>query len=56
MPLVWSVCGVGLVGVHAQEHFMFAVLYMLFVLLATITVMNMLIGVLCEAASGARPF
>jgi len=34
-----------------QLSFAFAALYLLFVLLATITVMNMLIGVLCEVVS-----
>lgn len=34
-----------------EEHFIFGSLYMLYVLLATVTVMNMLIGVLCEVVT-----
>merc|ERR1719330_1159753 len=35
----------------AKEHFMFAVLFMVFIVIASITIMNMLVGVLVEVVS-----
>merc|ERR1719469_1513316 len=36
------------VNAMAEEHFVFAFLFMAFIVVASITIMNMLVGVLCE--------